>query len=72
MVVMENIKQRMEERYATKIVIENHLDPGDGSISLSAVMTDGYTDEELIRLDWYYDFDELIRDLNKRLGQAVQ
>ena len=64
---MEAIKRRLENNYATRIIIENHQDPGDGSIHMSAEVFDGYTNESLVCLDWYYDFDELVRDLNQKI-----
>lgn len=68
---MKHIKQRMENVYATKLTIENHQDPSDGSVSMSAVVTNGYTGEELLRLDWYYDFGQLMHDLDKQIAAKL-
>ncbi len=46
---MQNIKKRMEKNPVT----ESHQDPGDGTVSLSATVFDGYTGEKLLHLDWY-------------------
>lgn len=68
---MQNIKKRMEKNPVTKIVIESHQDPSDGTVSLSATVFDGYTDEKLLHLDWYYDFNKLMDDLNSKIATRI-
>jgi len=64
---MENIKRCMQSNSDITIELTNFHAPDDGTTSLCAVVKDAYTNEVLIELSWYYDFDELMRDLNDKM-----
>ena len=51
-----------------KIEFVNYHDPEDGTTSMSAKVIDDYTKKVLLELAWYYDFGQLITELNKRMA----
>lgn len=68
---MKNIKARMEHPYAgqLKIEIESRIEPDcdGGELVLSATVKDGYTGRIRLTLDWYYDFIQLMKDLDLKI-----
>ena len=67
---MKNLGKMMETRQDRKIEIFNEQDPADGSLSLTGIIKDTYTDKVLVKVDWYYDLMELLSVLNKKCNEA--
>ncbi len=69
-----NIKQRMEKYHNTKIELASWQEPGPGdefspsSIMLTVTVKDEYTGEVLLKLEGYYDFDNLMFDLDRKMA----
>lgn len=66
---MNHIKRCMENKLLdVRIELTNYHAPDDGSTSIGAMVRDAYTGKVLVELSWYYDFDELMADLNERMS----
>lgn len=68
---MEYLKARMETYLPStlKIELESRIEPDcdGGELVLSATVKDSYTGQTHLVLDYYYDFIELMHDLNLKI-----
>lgn len=66
---VEHIKRCMESKlHHIQIELVNWQDPSDGTTTLGATVKDGYTGQVLLSLEWYYDFEHLMTDLNQKMA----
>ena len=61
---MKNLITILKKRSGTELIIRNEQDPSDGSISLDLILRDTYTSDELVKLEWVYNLEAGLRELD--------